>query len=278
MQVPCVSRQVKMIGVRAGRVPAKQAGRGESPRQCLDSPGCRHHHWGGLLASGPESLTILGPRAGVVREPDRGPRSPVTSPADRGRPPTRETAEFLAGMRRAPGARTHGPSFTESFSTLLRSPPPLRDMGRGHAGGPRCDRRTRRRMHAGDHGLGRNLGGGRIMGSEGQARADSARGRVPSRVIIEGVSPGGRRRAVPDQADRRRGGRRLGRHLRRRPRRPRGRPAATGRSGPPTGTRSPMIFLVNDRWTGRFTVTQPGLARVHDPGLGRPLRLLAQAS
>ena len=286
MQVPCVSRQEKMIGDRAGRVPAKQAGRGESPRQCLDSPGGRHHHWGGLLASGPESLTILGPRAGVVRGPDRGPRSPVTSPADRGRPPTRETGEFLAGMRRAPGARTLGPSFTESFSTLLRSPPPLRDMGRGHAGGPRCDRRTRRRealaggASSGDargrprswseprrranHGVGRSGAGGFGAGS----------GAVPG--DHRGGLPGDRRRAVPDQADRRRGGRRLGRHLRRGARRrsrpssaPAGRVRRVGRGPHDRPGQRPLDGPVHGRRGrgGTSTRSRPG-STASPPGTG----------
>jgi len=95
------------------------------------------------------------------------------------------------------------------------------------------------------------------MASEGQARVDSARGRVPSRVIIEGVSPevdGGRfpiKRTVGEEvvvsADIFTDG-----HdavvavLRHRP---------VGSAG---WDEVPLIFLNNDRWTGRFTVTRQG--------------------
>ena len=98
------------------------------------------------------------------------------------------------------------------------------------------------------------------------AREKGPSASAPSRVIIEGVQPGDRLRAVPDQADRRRGGRRRGRHLRRGARHPHGRRSSTAPSARPSGPRSPMTAA------GQRPLDRPVRGRARRAGTNTPSR------
>ena len=105
-------------------------------------------------------------------------------------------------------------------------------------------------------------------------RRRARRGSAPLARHHRGGPARDRPGAVPDQADRRRGGRRLGRHLRRGARRP----PRLGLS--PQGRRGGRPRGADDR-PGQRPLDRPvrrrraGALRVHGHGLGRPVRLLA---